>query len=140
MMNLTIEKELTVRFGETDAMGVVWHGNYFKYFEDAREFFGLAYGLEYLQMYENGYFTPIVESAIKHKNIIRYGDRIKVVIKHIPTASAKICFDYEVHNLTRNTIAATGSTIQVFMRSESSILELNKPDFYTEWEKKHNIV
>ena len=25
--------EINIRFSETDAMGVVWHGNYLKYFE-----------------------------------------------------------------------------------------------------------
>ena len=32
--------EIAVRFSETDAMGVIWHGNYLKFFEDAREKFG----------------------------------------------------------------------------------------------------
>ena len=31
---------ITVRFSETDPLGIVWHGNYIKYFEDGREAFG----------------------------------------------------------------------------------------------------
>lgn len=37
-----------IRFSEIDAMRVVWHGAYAKYFEDAREQFGKDYGLDYL--------------------------------------------------------------------------------------------
>ena len=32
--------QVRVRFSEVDAMGVVWHGNYLKYFEDGREKLG----------------------------------------------------------------------------------------------------
>ena len=37
---LSVTKTLTIRFSEVDAMGIVWHGSYALYFEDAREAFG----------------------------------------------------------------------------------------------------
>ena len=49
MKELRTEIELTIRFSETDAMGVVWHGNYLKFFEDAREYFGHKFGMSYLR-------------------------------------------------------------------------------------------
>ena len=36
-MELYIEKDIDVRFSEVDSMGVVWHGAYPLYLEDARE-------------------------------------------------------------------------------------------------------
>ena len=42
---LISEIEIDIRFSETDAMGVVWHGNYLKFFEDGREAFGKEFGL-----------------------------------------------------------------------------------------------
>ena len=57
MMNhktLRAEKEINVRFSEVDSMGIVWHGNYATYFEDAREVFGRLYHLEYLYIFEKG--------------------------------------------------------------------------------------
>ena len=50
-----------VRFSETDAMGVVWHGNYLKFFEDGREAFGREFGLSYTTIYDNGYTAPVVD-------------------------------------------------------------------------------
>lgn len=38
---LQVEIPIKVRFSDTDAMGVVWHGNYLRFFEDAREAFGI---------------------------------------------------------------------------------------------------
>ena len=40
---LSVTKSFDIRFSEVDSMGVVWHGNYAKYFEDAREEFGRKY-------------------------------------------------------------------------------------------------
>ena len=34
MRGLIASKEIEVRFSDTDAMGVIWHGNYLRYFED----------------------------------------------------------------------------------------------------------
>lgn len=32
----TVDVDLTIPFHDVDVMGVVWHGNYFRYFEIAR--------------------------------------------------------------------------------------------------------
>jgi acyl-CoA thioester hydrolase len=133
------EIPINVRFSETDAMGVVWHGNYLKFLEDAREAFGDKYGLTYLDVYKNGYFTPIVKSDIDYKSPIYYGEKANVIIKYIPSQAAKIIFEYEVFNLSTGKLCAVGKTIQVFLNSTTRTLELNKPDFYIEWETKNNI-
>ena len=52
---LTAETTLKIRFSEVDSMGVVWHGSYVKYLEDAREAFGAQHGLSYLFVFDNGF-------------------------------------------------------------------------------------
>ena len=51
MNKLTAEKEIEVRFSEVDSMGIVWHGSYSLYFEEAREEFGRKYDLGYLKIF-----------------------------------------------------------------------------------------
>lgn len=138
-MELKTEIEFDIRFSETDAMGVVWHGNYLKFFEDGREDFGKEHGLEYLDMYNNGYFTPIVKSEINHKSPIYYGEKAKIITKLIPSRAAKIIFEYEIINLSTGKISATGTTIQVFLLAKTRELDLNIPEFYIEWENKMGI-
>jgi acyl-CoA thioester hydrolase len=130
--------EQQVRFSETDAMGVVWHGNYLKFFEDGREKFGAEFGMEYLDVFKQGYFTPIVKSEINHKSSVFYGDKVHVSVMLELHYAAKIVFHYEVINMTTNQIAATGKTMQVFMNANDRSLELVKPAFYEEWENKQN--
>ena len=130
--------EINIRFSETDAMGVVWHGNYLKYFEDGREQFGAKYGMEYLDIYNQGYFTPIVISTIDHKSPVYYGQKIRVKVILEFKQAAKIMFKYEILNLDSNELSAVGSTTQVFLNIESRKLELNKPDFYGNWESQQD--
>ncbi len=130
--------EIPIRFSETDAMGVVWHGNYLKFFEDGREYFGIEHGMEYLDVYKHGFYTPIVKTDINYKASVYYGQKIKIraILESHP--ASKIVFKYEVINLTTGEIAATGSTTQVFLGVENRILELVKPPFYAEWEKQQS--
>ncbi len=139
MKEFKTEINVNVRFSDTDAMGVVWHGNYLRYFEDAREAFGNMYELTYLDVYKNGFFTPIVKSEIDFKSPIYYGETIKVVAKYLPFAAAKIIFEYEVINISTGKICTVGKTVQIFLDTTTRLLELNKPAFYTEWEKKVGI-
>ena len=62
---LSVTKPFDIRFSEVDSMGVVWHGHYAMYFEDAREEFGKKYHLEYLFMYDQGFLSP---SSSSHSN------------------------------------------------------------------------
>lgn len=140
MKNLFVEIPVNIRFSDTDAMGVVWHGNYLRFFEDAREAFGQKYKLHYLDIYKHGFFTPIVKSSIEHKSPLYYGEKAKVLARYIPSSAAKMVFEYELTNLSSGLISAVGSTVQIFMDAKERTLELSKPDFFYEWEKVHKIV
>ncbi len=134
---LSTEIEIDIRFSETDAMGVVWHGNYLKFFEDGREAFGKEHNLDYLHIFDQGFFTPIVKSEIDHKAPVYYGQKISITTRYIPSKSAKIMFEYEVINLTSKQICAVGKTMQVFLNKETRLLELLTPDFYKEWKSQN---
>ena len=55
-----------IRFEEVDAMGIVWHGHYVSYFEDARVAFGRKYGLSYAAFFENRVLSPIKQLHIDY--------------------------------------------------------------------------
>lgn len=136
---LISEIEINVRFSETDAMGVVWHGNYLKFFEDGREAFGEKFGIPYLEVYNNGYFIPIVKTEVDYKSSVSFGQRIKICTRFVPSRAAKIVFEYEIFNMKTGDLAAKGKTTQVFTSREDGTLQLIMPDFYTEWLKKYNL-
>lgn len=135
MTRLFVTKPLTIRFSEVDSMNVVWHGSYPLYFEDAREEFGKKYGIEYLTIFDNGCYAPLVELSFKYRSPIRYGMTPVIEIEYIPTEAAKIIFDYTIRDPQTDTILATGRSVQVFMDHNYNLLWDNPP-FYSEWKKR----
>ena len=138
-INLTAEKTLDIRFSEVDMMGVVWHGSYATYLEDAREAFGAKYGLSYTKYIVEYTFAPIVELKISYKKPLRYGMRPVVKITYRPTDSAKIVFDYEIYDPADGTVYLRASSVQVFMDSHYNLL-WESPPFYTEWKKQMGLL
>lgn len=133
---LSVTKPFDIRFSEVDSMGVVWHGHYAMYFEDAREEFGKKYHLEYLFMYDQGFFEPLVELTFKYKKPLIYGMKPEITITYRPTEAAKIVFDYEIRDTATGEVYVTGHSVQVFMDRTNYQMVLYSPDFYEEWKKR----
>lgn len=135
---LIASKEFTPRFSEVDSMNIVWHGSYPLYFEDAREAFGEKFGLGYLFIFDNGYYAPLVDLAFHYKKPIIYGMKCRIDIYYRQTQAAKIVFDYEIYDISDNSLCTTGRTIQVFMDTKYQLVWTN-PDFYENWKHKMGI-
>lgn len=108
------EIELRVRYGETDQMGVVYHGNYAQYFEVGRVEWLRKFGMTYKELEAGGIMLPIISLNIKYKKPARYDDLIKVRTQLVKTPSATIEFNYEIVN-EENEILSTGNTSLVFI-------------------------
>src|SRR5678816_1516050 len=120
MKNLLTEKTLVnVRFNEADPLGIVWHGHYVRYFEDAREAFGKKYSCGYLDFYKQGFVVPIVKIDCDYKKSLRYGDTVIVEATYHPSLAAKINFTYKLFHGTTGELVAKGSSTQVFLDVES---------------------
>src|SRR5690242_9943096 len=59
------EIEIRVRYSETDAMGFLYHGNYFAYFEMGRTELLRSHGGNYRQMEEDGLYMVVVNIECK---------------------------------------------------------------------------
>src|SRR5690606_40585619 len=80
---LQFTEHFKVKFNQTDALGIVWHGNYIDCFEDGREAFGRHYGISYKDVQNNGFATPIVKTESEHKKPLRYADDAYIVTTFI---------------------------------------------------------
>jgi acyl-CoA thioester hydrolase len=130
---------IPVRFNEADPLGIVWHGHYIRYFEDGREAFGNTHGLRYLDFYKQGFVVPIVNVVCDYKLSLRYGDTMMVETSYIPCEAAKIIFHYHIYNAANNKLVAKGSSVQVFLDKEHSLLQLTNPPFFYNWKKEHGM-
>ncbi len=127
-----------VRFSEVDSMGVVWHGNYVRYFEDGREAFGNKYGISYLDFAREGVVIPLVKINCDYKKPLRYGDTATIETRFVNSDAAKLLYSYTIRRNNTEEIVATGSSVQVFLNPDMELL-LGFPPFFLEWKKKHHL-
>jgi len=135
---LSEKTEISPRFSEVDSLGIVWHGNYLKYFEDGREAFGARYNLGYLDVFSHGYATPLVKIVCDFKKILKYGEKALIEVKYVDSDAAKITFKYLMVKKDSGEVIATGETVQVFLNKNGE-LHLTIPPFFAEWKKKWGI-
>ncbi len=133
------EFDFQVPFYDLDGIQMVWHGNYVKYMEDAREKFGKKYGFEYLFIFNSGYLAPVADMHIKYRNSARISDVLTMKITYIPTRSAKMVFEYLLTRKSDNAIIIEAQTTQLFV-SRSGEFEVSNPDFYADWKKRWNLI
>ena len=108
------EIQIRVRYGETDQMGVVYHGNYALYLEIGRIEWLRKLGISYKKMEESGIMLPVVSMSLNFKKSARYDDliNVKTQLKNPPTA--KIEFDYEITS-ENNEVIALANVVLAFI-------------------------
>lgn len=123
MMN---ETKIRVRYQETDQMGVVYHSNYFVWFEIGRTEFFRELGLEYKIMEANNILVPVVDVGCKYKLPAKYDDEIIIKTKAVFLKSVKIEFEYEIIRVRDEKILATGYTVHAFTSHDLKIINFKK--------------
>ena len=128
-----------IRFQEVDMLGMVWHGHYLSYFEDARTAFGNKYGLNYSDIREAGLVAPVVQVSCDFLSQTEFADEIEIAARLMCSKSPKIEFYYEVKRLSDSKLLATGTTIQAITDQQGRLI-LTVPDylkdFYAKWENQ----
>lgn len=136
---LSHEEPVTIRFHEVDALGIVWHGHYAKYFEDGREGFGRKFGIGYMDIFAQGYLAPLVTLEFNYRKSLKYGDRIRVHTAYEPSQAAKIIFHYTLYRNNESDPVATGRSVQVFVDREEQSLQLVSPVFFDQWKQLNQV-
>src|SRR5258706_1383546 len=113
------ETQIRVRYAETDQMGVVYHSNYFYYFESSRAESIRQLGYTYADMEKMGIIMPVIEVHCKYLKPARYDDLliVKTILKELPVHH-KIEFHHEVLN-DKEELLAVGKVILYFMESKT---------------------
>jgi len=113
----TTSTQIRVRYAETDQMGVVYHSNFFPYFESARAESIRELGLTYADMEKMGVIMPVVDVHCRYLRPARYDDllTVKTTLKELPVHH-KIEFRHEVYN-EKDELLVVGKIILYFMEA-----------------------
>ena len=110
---ITSRAEVSVRYAETDMMGVVYHGSYLPWLEIGRTALLKDHGLPYRQLEADGFFLPVLEVGLRYLKPARYDDTVSIttVLREKPTL--RIRMEYELHR--SDELLATAFTLHAFI-------------------------
>lgn len=129
MTNLppTTETTFRVRYAETDAMGVVYYGNLFVYFEVGRNEHFRQLGMTLAQLEVEGLFEAIAEAHCTFRRAARYDDLIVVRTTTAELRRRAFRLEYQVlrrEDDDRRTLLAEGYTVSIFLDRDDNPVEL----------------
>ena len=127
-----------ISFHDTDAMQVVWHGNYIKFFELAREAMFEEFGYTYEQMQKDKLIFPITEVSCKYRRSLTINDKALKVIAMLTDFEGKLIVCYEVYKVGDDKhLCAYGKTEQVAMTTDTLELQFQTPKALLEAIDRH---
>jgi acyl-CoA thioester hydrolase len=102
--------EVRVRLPETDAMGIVFHGNFFTYLEVGRVDYlrnlGLAEGTRPIKDFDN----VVVSAHLDFKSPARLDDQLTIDVRVREIRSSSFTFDFKIRHKKENRLVAAGYT------------------------------
>lgn len=107
-----VEHKTSIRviYADTDAMGVVYHTNYIKWFEVGRCELLRGIGYPYARLEEEGILLPVAECSCKYKQPAVYDDMLEITARVAEMKGATVILEYEIRRLETGELLVTGAT------------------------------
>jgi len=102
--------ERRVIYGDTDAGGVVYYGNYLRYFEVGRTELLRHHGTTYRELEDMGYILPVVECKIRYKASAVYDDLLVIETSLVEARKVSCRFNYRIYRKDDNKLLVKGYT------------------------------
>jgi acyl-CoA thioester hydrolase len=103
-----------VRYADTDRMGVVYHANYFVYFESGRAELIRRLWKSYLEIEEGGLILPIIEAGCTYYVGAKYDDLLTVCTRLANFSGVRLRFEYSVYKSSEKCALVEGFTVHCF--------------------------
>lgn len=138
MNQLKAEVEIEVPFHDVDAMKIVWHGHYYKYFEIARTALLRSIDYDAQAAFDSGFAWPVIETHCRYAAPLLYGMKLTVSATLVEYEH-RLKIEYAIRERGGEKILSQGRTTQVAFDMAKNELSLNTPDFFIEKLKKKGI-
>lgn len=117
------EKGIRVRviYADTDAMGIVYHANYLKWFEMGRTELMRTLGIVNSDLEASELYLPVSESFCHYLNPARYDDLLTIKTEIAYVRRASIRFNYEIRDESDEMKMAEGYTLHAVTNKEGRI-------------------
>lgn len=125
---LSFAVKRVVRFEEIDMMGILWHGRYPSYLEDARVAFGAHYGIGYTALMEAQIPAPVKQMYVEYITPLKFGQICIITTTLHWSEAARMNYAYTLCN-ENGVRHADAYTVQLFTTLKGELL-LEQPKFY----------
>jgi acyl-CoA thioester hydrolase len=122
---MTFRMPFQVDYQDTDAMGIVHHASYLRWFERSRTEWLRSMNISYRDMEEEGYFLPLREATLKYRRTLKFDDHPYVEVSVLRIRQAGVDLEYKI--VQDGEIVTTGTTSHVVCS------RIAKPDGTIEW-------
>ena len=127
MKNFSIK--IKVRYCETDQMGLVHHGSYINYFEEARISWISNLGFSYSEIEKSGIILPVSKLNINYLSPAYFDDDLMVNVELAELPTSRLIFNYTIKN--KDEVVVTGTTVLAFLSKETK-KPVRCPDYMLE--------
>ena len=121
--------QIKVRYCETDQMGLVHHGSYVNYFEEARIAWIANLGFSYSEMEKSGIILPVSKLNISYLKPAYFDDNLDVNVELAKIPTSRLIFNYTIKN--KDEVVVTGSTVLAFLDKKTK-KPVRCPDYMLE--------
>jgi acyl-CoA thioester hydrolase len=126
-VNQVAEVEISIPFHDLDPVGIVWHGNYAKYFEIARCALLDRFDYGYTRMRESGFLWPVIDLRIRYVKPAIFGQRIRVQAT-LREWEHRLLIDYLISDAVTGERLTKGRTSQVAVEMATNEMLMASPD------------
>lgn len=109
----------TIFYHDTDCGGVVYYGNYLKFFEEARTLYMAEKGFSVAELMKQGLFFVVARQEVEYKYPLQYADVIDVSTKVLEISDIKIVFENTITN-QNGRLCTKGKTTLVCVNKNGS--------------------
>ncbi len=121
--------KIKVRYCETDQMGLVHHGSYVNYFEEARIAWIANLGFSYVEMEKSGIILPVSKLNLSYLKPAYFDDNLVVNVELAEMPTSRLIFNYTIKN--KDEVVVTGNTILAFLDKKTK-KPVRCPDYMLE--------
>jgi acyl-CoA thioester hydrolase len=112
------EYPLVVYPHHTDYGGVVWHGTYLAWMEEARVACLKSIGIDFADLVAMGCDLPVVDVSIRYHRALKMGESAIVKTRTIDMEGVRIIWEYEIESVDRSIVYLTGMVTLVAVDRE----------------------
>lgn len=128
---MSVVTEHHVNFYDTDAMAVVHHSNYIRWFEIGRVEYLRSIGIMLNQLMDDGFVFPITEVRAKYVSPGRFDDVVLIETTATALTKVKMAFDYRILRKSNGELMVTGHSQNVFTSRETGSITRLPEKYYT---------